>query len=155
MAPPTAYTESSLATAMHRWIGTAHDALGWTAAGGDYTDAITRAMRALDVTDLADVTTTADLAALEALARYHVWACVADAAAGLTDHSLDQQSFSLSQLTKQAAASLTRAQADLRQLGLDPTGATAAEASVGRIHSLDYPRDPFAVRWPPVGLPGA
>ena len=154
MAPATSYTESSLATYMATLIGTAADALGWSGTT-DYQQAVNRTMRAAGVDDLADVTETADLAALEALAAYYVWRSVADAAAGLTDHSLDQQSFSLSQLSAQAAAAMTRAQTDLRQLGLDPTGAVAAQAAVARIHSATYPRDPFAVRYPPVGWTGS
>lgn len=157
MPPALAYaTEAELAAYMALVIGTAADALGWTVTAGSYQLAVNRTLRAAGVATITDVpATSAGVAALEALATYHVWRAVADAAAGLISHSLDQQSFSLKEVSANATAALVRAREDLRQLGLDASGATAATATVGRVDSLAWPTDPYVVRRHPPGASGA
>lgn len=113
MTLPTAYTESELISFMKKTIGTAAEALGWVtsagvAADGAFDEAVNDTLLTLGVEDVADYD---GVAAIRAVARYHVWSHVVDAAAGLIAHSVDQQSFKLSDVQKQATIALARAEA--------------------------------------------
>jgi hypothetical protein len=132
----TAYTEASLKDFMAACLGSVVDALEWTTDSTSYDVAYTRTCRALGVSDVADAE---NLEAIEALATFQVWRAAADALAGMVTHSVDQQSFSLSDLTDKAQAALRRASDDLRQLGINVPAVS--------VHSLDYgERDPYVPR---------
>jgi hypothetical protein len=141
---PTSYTEAELKAFMHATIGTAAEALGWETDNGGYDEAVNDTLLTLGVEDVAD--TDASVTAVRALARYFVWSHVVDASSGLIQHSVDQQSFRLSDVQKQAAIALARAEAAVLALAEVIAGtitiATTTAAPI-RISTLRHRDNPY------------
>jgi hypothetical protein len=153
MPVATSYTESALASFMASAIGPVADVLGWGVDANSYNLPISRAMRALGLSDVTTVTAAADLAALEAVAAREAWRLVVQHLATRYDISLDQQSLKRSQLQAMAKESLQIAEADT-VLALAASGVTlvaSGRASV-QVSSLDYPTDPYGARLDALGL---
>jgi hypothetical protein len=153
MPVATSYTESSLASSLDDALGPMADVLGWSVGANSYQVPISRAMRALGLSDVTTVTAAADLAALEAVATREVWRLVVQHLATRYDISLDQQSLKRSQLQAMAKESLILAEADT-VLALAVSGVTlvtSGRASV-QVSSLDYPADPYGPRLDALGL---
>jgi hypothetical protein len=153
MPPATAYTESSLASYLDTALGPMAGVLGWSTSANSYNLPISRAMRALGLSDVTTVTAAADLAALEAVALREAWRLVVQHLATRYDISLDQQSLKRSQLQAMAKEALILAEADT-VLALAASGVTlvaSGRASV-QVSSLDYPTDPYGPRLDALGL---
>jgi hypothetical protein len=119
----TAYTESTLASYLDDALGPMADVLGWSVGGNSYQVPISRAMRALGLSDVTTVTAAADLAALESVALREAWRLVVQHLATRYDISLDQQSLKRSQLQAMAKDALALAEADT-VLALAASGVT-------------------------------
>jgi hypothetical protein len=149
----TSYTESSLASYLDDALGPMADVLDWSTGANSYNLPISRAMRALGLSDVTTVTAAADLTALEAVATRETWRLVVQHLATRYDISLDQQSLKRSQLQAMAKESLQIAEADT-VLALAASGVTlvaSGRASV-QVSSLDYPADPYGPRLDALGL---
>jgi hypothetical protein len=153
MPVATAYTESALASFMASAIGPVADVLGWSTSANSYNLPISRAMRALGLSDVTTVTVAADLAALEAVAIREAWRLVVQHLATRYDISLDQQSLKRSQLQAMAKEALILAEADVwvALAAPDVTLLASGRAAV-TIHSLTYPGDPYGPRLDALGL---
>ena len=158
MTLPTSYTESSLEAFMASTIGTAAEAIGWvTESGvvvpGKFDEAINDTLLTLGVEDVAD--SESSIAAIRAVARYHVWSRVVEAAAGLIRHSVDQQSFNLPDVQKQALVALARAEAAVLALPEVVAGsitiATSAAASI-RLLAVHHRDNPYRREYQAVGV---
>jgi hypothetical protein len=153
MPPTTSYTESSLAAYLHEALGPMAGVLGWSVGANSYNLPISRAMRALGLSDVTTVAAAADLAVLEAVATREAWRLVVQHLATRYDLSLDQQSLKRSQLQAMAKESLQIAEADT-VLALAASGVTlvaSGRASV-QISRIDYPTDPYSPRLDALGL---
>jgi hypothetical protein len=129
---------------MHATIGTAAEALGWETDNGGYDEAVNDTLLTLGVEDVAD--TDASVTAVRALARYFVWSHVVDAAAGLIQHSVDQQSFRLSDVQAQAIKALARAEAAVLALAEVIAGTitiTTTQSAPIRISTLRHRDNPY------------
>ena len=134
MPAATAYaTESALADFLIAELGPVGTALGWTGAA-NYAHPIALALRAYGVTSIDDVT---DAEAIERLAAREAWALAARHLASRFDFSLDQQSFSRSQMQKMVLAALQQATAAAARYDVRRVAVTT-----GRIAHRD---DPYAV----------
>lgn len=153
MPVATAYTESSLASYLDDALGPMADVLGWSTSANSYNLPISRAMRALGLSDVTTVTAPADLAALEAVATREAWRLVVQHLATRYDISLDQQSLKRSQLQAMAKEALVLAEADT-VLALAVSGVTlvASGRALVQVSSLDYPTDPYGPRLDALGL---
>lgn len=135
MVLPTSYSEAELKAFLHATIGTAAEALGWETDNGGYDEAVNDTLLTLGVSDIAD--SERSIAAIRAVARYHVWSAVVEASSGLIGHSVDQQSFKLSDIQKQAMVALARAEAAVLALPEVIAGTlTVAVSSVPSIRVL-------------------
>jgi hypothetical protein len=149
----TAYTESSLASYLDDALGPMAAVLNWSTSANSYQVPISRAMRALGLSDVATVTAAADLAALEAVATREAWRLVVQHLATRFDFSLDQQSLKRSQLQAMAKEALLLAEGDV-WVALAASGVTlvaSGRASV-QISSIDYRSDPYGPRLDALGL---
>jgi hypothetical protein len=149
----TSYTESTLASYLDDALGPMADVLGWSTSANSYNLPISRAMRALGLSDVATVTAAADLAALEVVATREAWRLVVQHLATRYDISLDQQSLKRSQLQAMAKEALQIAEADT-VLALAASGVTlvaSGRASV-QVSGIDYPTDPYGPRLDALGL---
>ena len=134
MPAATSYsTESELADFLTLELGPIGTALGWSGVAS-YAHPIALALRAYGVTAITDVT---DAAAIEALAAREAWALAARHLAAKFDFSLDQQSFSRSQMQKMVLAALKQATAAAL-----PYDTRRVAVSVGRIAHRD---DPYGI----------
>lgn len=150
MTLPASYTESSLLSFMASTIGTAAEALGWETGTGGYDEAVNDTLLTLGVEDVADY--TGSLASVRAVARYHVWSHVVEASAGLIRHSVDQQSFNLPDVQKQALIALARAEAAVLALPEVIAGTitvTAAPRPVIRVIPLKLRDNPYRYQGEP------
>lgn len=109
MPVPTSYTEEQLATFMHGCLGDVATELGWSVDGGSYSEAVTEALLAYDVADIADAT---DMRKLRALARREAWRAAVASLAARYDFTADGASHHLSQIHAAAQAALAAAEAD-------------------------------------------
>jgi hypothetical protein len=153
MPVATSYSEATLAAYLDDALGPMADVLGWSVGANSYNLPISRAMRALGLSDVTTVTAAADLAALEAVALREAWRLVVQHLATRYDFSRDQQSLSRSQMQKMAKEALQIAEADT-VLALAASGVTlvaSGRASV-TFDALDYPTDPYGVRADALGL---
>jgi hypothetical protein len=153
MPVATSYTESTLASYLDAALGPMAAVLGWSVGANSYNLPISRAMRALGLSDVATVMAAADLAALEAVALREVWRLVVQHLATRYDISLDQQSLKRSQLQAMAKEALQIAEADT-VLSLAASGVTlvaSGRASV-QVSSIDYPTDPYGPRLDALGM---
>ncbi|HXI15486.1 MAG TPA: hypothetical protein VNM48_03870 [Chloroflexota bacterium] len=129
MPLPTSYSDASLAEFMAAVVGSAADPLAWTVASGTYDEPVLDAI-ILYGGGITAVSQATDIPKLRTVARYAVWRAVADATSGLVDIATDQDSFKLSQVSKQATAALDRSTAALEQLGI---GQPAITITRGRL----------------------
>ena len=126
-------TESELADFLTLELGPIGTALGWSGVAS-YAHPIALALRAYGVTSIADV---ADAEAIEKLAAREAWALAARHLAAKFDFSLDQQSFSRSQMQKMVLAALKQATVDAL-----PYDTRRVAVTIGRFHHRD---DPYGV----------
>lgn len=148
MPPPTTYTEMRLAEYMRRSIRRMADLFGWTntAPGGDYQDAVDATLRVLGTSDIATLTTTAQVSALEAVARREAWRQVVAGTASEYTYGIDGGQFNRSDLFKMATVQLVQAEAlaSAALAAVDPTQA-AVEAGMGPllVGTVAFADDPF------------
>jgi len=82
MAAPASYSESSLLRYMDDVLGAVADALGWTAASIEITEALNETLLAYGVSDVTGIAGISNLRKLRALARREAWrAAMTEAAA--------------------------------------------------------------------------
>lgn len=107
MAPPTSYTEASLAAWMKAEIRDVATLLNWTSTTpGDYAQAVNRTLRAYGVSDIASAT---DMEKLEALALREVWKAAVSALTAAHDYEADGGDYKLNQALQAAERMLARA----------------------------------------------
>src|SRR5262245_19386601 len=143
MAPPTSYTESSLAEFMFRSINNFAEIFGWTDTTlPPYPDCVNEVMRAGGLSSLSSVPAEG-LGLLEAGARLAIWQAVMRRLATEYDYTSDGQSFYRSQMYKSASAELALAEKDLEeaQEEVGVGGGSGGTIVVGRFLRLDesYP----------------
>jgi hypothetical protein len=153
MPVATAYTESSLASYLDDALGPMAGVLGWSVGANSYQVPISRAMRALGLSDVTTVTAAADLAVLEAVATREAWRLVVQHLATRYDISLDQQSLKRSQLQAMAKEALILAEADT-VLALAVAGVTFRDSSRASVKFDEFadPTSPYGPRLDALGL---
>lgn len=136
MPAATSYaTEAELAAFLMAELGPIGTALGWTDAATSYAHPIALALRAYGATSLSEVT---DAQAIEKLGAREAWALAARHLASRFDFSLDQQSFSRSQMQKMVLAALRLATAEAAPFDTGRRG----RVTVGRVVLRD---DPYGI----------
>jgi hypothetical protein len=153
MPVATSYTEGSLASYLDDALGPMADVLGWSVGGNSYNLPISRAMRALGLSDVTTVTAAADLAALEAVATREAWRLAVQHLSTRYRFSVDQQSFDRPGMQAMAKEALALVEADT-VLALAASGVTlvaSGRASV-QVSSIDYPTDPYGPRLDALGM---
>ncbi len=115
---------------MHRQLGDTATTLGWTLGDVLYDEAVYATLRAYGQTVIADAT---DMAKLEALALREVWRTAVNATGGEHTYQSGTESFSRSDIAKNAERRFALADADARPY--DRRFATA----VTQLHPADNP----------------
>lgn len=105
MAPPSGYTEATLATFMHSTVGRMATVLGW-ANPASYAEPINETLLAYGAADVADAS---DIRKLRAIARREVWRAAVEGLASAYDLTADSSSFKRSQMLTQARTALQMA----------------------------------------------
>jgi hypothetical protein len=139
MPVPQSYTEQGLADFMAKEVAEVGLTLALSSTDGAYTESVYETLRALGVTDIADVTTTADVTSMLAIARVAAWQRALTAAAARYDMSDGTQNLKRSQIYSHIEKKLAQAQTDAAPY-LTELGVGAAVATVTR---LVYVRDPY------------
>ncbi len=130
MPPPTSYSEPGLAAWMHRQLGDTAATLGWSLGDVLYDEAVYATLRAYGELLIADAT---DMAKLEALALREVWRTAVNATGGEHTYQSGTESFTRSDIAKNAERRFALADADARPY--DRRFATA----VTQLHPADNP----------------
>jgi hypothetical protein len=136
MPVPTSYTEEELAQYMHAALGKVAEALGLTAPDS-YEEAINDALLAYGQTDIAQISGTAGVRKLRALARVAAWRFVIANFAALYDFSADNASYSRSQLLANAEKALKVA---------EDAAVAYSDAYAGKIVKVRHVNDPYVVQ---------
>ena len=115
MSVPTSYTEADLKAFVHTTLGATATALGWSVAGGSYDETVNETLLAYGQTDISQISGTANIRKVRALARLMAWRAAVAGLAGYNDIRDGQTALSLSQLQAQALNALRQAEADAAQ----------------------------------------
>jgi hypothetical protein len=131
------YTDSTFKEYLHRALGHTATGLHWSVAGGHYDELLLDTKLALDVNDLASLTSNADLKKLRVVGRVQLWRAVLAATAGDYAFSADGGSYSREQVHAHAQAMLAQAESEAMAVG-------ALEGYVVSNGKASYPGDPYA-----------
>lgn len=134
MPIPNPHTEAELAEYLHRALRNMATLLGWSVAGGDYTDIVEDTLLAYGVPDIDQAL---DPRKLRALGKIHVWKAVVATLAASHTVSMPGTALQLGDLQRQASVALEEARNDAVGYGLDA-------ASVATIDRVLYVDDPYA-----------
>lgn len=105
MAPPTAYTDDTLAAYMHATLNATARVLGWSVAAGSYGQPVNECLRAAG---LATASAATNVALLEAHARRAAWQAVVNHTAAYTDYTAANGTIKREQLWQHATQMLAR-----------------------------------------------
>lgn len=139
MPVPASYTENALAYFIVVELSEVATSLGWDAASFQVREAVTDALLAYGVSDIASAT---DVQKLRAFARVMGWRAAVQALSARYDFSTGNHRFSRSQQAKAAESALAVAEREAR-----PYGLPGYEV---KVYGVSYSEDPYGV--PPLVL---
>lgn len=119
MAAPSSYSETGLADYMHTVLGPVATALAYTSPAS-YVEAVNEALLDYGTDDISTVSGRDNIRKLRALAMVQVWRMVVQQLSTDYDFSAGNSTFNRSQMQKQAAEALSRAEQTAMTLGATP-----------------------------------
>lgn len=119
MAAPSSYSETGLADYMHAVLGPVATALDYTSPAS-YVEAVNEALLDYGTDDISTVSGRDNIRKLRALAMVQAWRLVVQHVSGDYDFSADGGTYNRSQIQKQAAEALARAEQTAITLGATP-----------------------------------
>lgn len=119
MAPPTSYTEESLAEFAHVTIRDLAEKCGWAPEAGFYQEVVNEVMLVFGVTVLSGLTGNTNMRELRAITRREAWKAVLSSLASKHAFNADFQVFSRQQMFDMAKQMYVMAVGDCAALGVD------------------------------------
>lgn len=109
MPVPTSYTEITFAMYLHGVLGVTAEMVGWSVAGGNYTEVINDTLLAYGVADIAQAT---DVSKLRVLGRMWLWQMAKTAVIPEVNYNADGQSYSREAIFQHIDNMLSQARID-------------------------------------------
>lgn len=132
MAAPTSYSETTLADYMHTLLGPVATALDYTSPAS-YVEAVNEALLDYGTDDISTVSGRDNIRKLRALAMVQAWRLVVQQLSTDYDFSAGGATYNRSQMQKQAAEALARAEQTAITLGATP-GYVVGIDTISHIH---------------------
>lgn len=137
MPIPETYTEEELAEYMHETLRAVAGVLGWSVAGGSYTEPVNETLVAYGQPDISQITGLEAIRKLRTLARVEAWRAVVSETVADYDYQADGGNFHRSQAHAHAKAMLYQAEQDA--LAFSPVYRVI-------VNRVDHKHDPYQYR---------